>query len=122
MAKAGRWGSRVLSAALTGLPLLLAAPASGQETPGQFNAANAENRRHTEAENRLRNEALELRQDRAKALLQCQGAGSVVARNACAGHVDIDTRQRGLDLNNQAIREQNNHNLILKGIGVRRVP
>lgn len=114
--------AKALQRAALLLPLLVALPALAQETHEQFNAANAETRRHSEAENRLRNQALDLRIDRAKALLQCQGAGSAAARHACAGNVGINLRPRGLDLNNQAIREQNNHNLILKGIGVRRVP
>jgi len=113
-----RPAARIVAALL----LLVGVPALAQETPEQFDAANAENRRHSEAENQLRNQALELRNDRAKALLQCQGAGSAAARKACAGNVDINLRPRGLDLNNQGIRAQDNHNLILKGIGVHRVP
>ena len=120
MAKAS--GGGVVLALLMILPLLPAAPALAQETPDQFNAANAENRRHNEAQNQLRNQAHDLRIDRAKGLLQCQGAGSAAAQNACASNLDIQLRQRGLDLNNQAIQEKNNHNLILKGTGVHRVP
>ena len=115
-------GGRVAAALLMVLPLLLAFPAEAQETPDQFNAANAENRRHNEAQNQLRNQAHDLRNDRAKGLLQCQGAGSAAAQKACAGNLDLNLRQRGLDLNNRAIQEKNNHNLILKGIGVHRVP
>ena len=123
MAKANRGGVGRGLAALLLLPLLLqAAPVWAQETPDQFNAANAENRRHNEAQNQLRNQAHDLRNDRANGLLQCQGAGSAAAQNACANNLDIDLRNRGLDLNNQAIQERNNHNLILKGIGVHRVP
>jgi hypothetical protein len=123
MAKAsGGWIGRALAALLTLPLLLLAAPASAQETPDQFNAANAENRRHNEAQNQLRNQAHDLRNDRAKGLLQCQGAGSAAAQRACTNNLDLNLRQRGLDLNNRAIQEQNNHNLILKGIGVHRAP
>jgi hypothetical protein len=118
MAKASRGG--IGFAVL--LLLLPVAAASAQETPDQFNAANAEKRRYNEAQNQLRNQAHDLRNDQAKGLLQCQGAGSGAAQNACANNLDIQLRQRGLDLNNQAIQERNNHNLILKGIGVHRVP
>lgn len=122
MAKAsgGRVGRGL--AALLMLPLSLSAPAWAQETPDQFNAANAENRRHNEAQNQLRNQAHDLRNDRAKGLLQCQGVGSAAAQKACSNNLDLNLRQRGLDLNNRAIQEQNNHNLILKGIGVHRAP
>ena len=120
MAKASRGGVALVALLL---PLLLqAAPAWAQETPDQFNAANAENRRHNEVQNQLRNRAHDLRNDRANGLLQCQGAGSAAAQNACTNNLDIDLRNRGLDLNYQAIQERNNHNLILKGIGVHRVP
>ena len=122
MVNAKRRIGQGLGGLLLSLALLQAAPVSAQETPGQFDAANAEARRFSEAQNQLRNQAHNLRNDRAKALLQCQGAGSAAARNACTGNVDINTRQRGLSLGNQAIQERNNHNLILKGIGVRRVP
>lgn len=122
----GRIGSRGkigrCAALLIALPLLHGVPAAAQETPDQFNAANAENRRYNEVQNQLRDQAHDLRNDRAKGLLQCQGAGSAAAQNACANNLDINLRQRGLDLNNQRIQEQNNHNLILKGIGVHRVP
>jgi hypothetical protein len=104
------------------LALLHATPVTAQETPDQFDAANAENRRYSEAQNQLRNQAHEIRNDRAKGLLHCQGAGSAAAQNACASNVGIDIRQRGLGLNNQIIQERNNHNLILKGIGVHRLP
>jgi hypothetical protein len=107
---------------LVALAQLYPLAASAQETPDQFNAANAENQRFYEAQNKLRNQAHDLRNDRARGLLQCQGAGSGAAQNACANNLDIDLRQRGLDLNNQRIQEQNNHSLILKGIGVHRVP
>jgi hypothetical protein len=120
MAKAS--GGRVgLGLAALLMPLLVL-PASAQETPDQFDAANAENRRHNEAQNRLRNQAHDLRNDRTKGLLQCRGAGSAAAQTACANNLDIDLRQRGLDLSNQSIREKDSHDLILKGIGVHRVP
>ena len=123
MAKASNRGlSRGLAGLFVSLALLHAVPALAQETPDQFNAANAESRRHSEAQNQLRNQAHDLRNDQAKALLQCQGAGSAAAQKACAGNADVNLRQRGLDLNNQAIQERNSHNLILKGIGVHRVP
>ena len=123
MAKAsnGRIG-RFLARLFVSLALLHAVPVLAQETPDQFDAANAENRRHSETQNQLRNQAHDLRNDQAKALLQCQGAGSAAAQKACAGNADINLRQRGLNLNNQIIQEHNNHNLILKGIGVHRVP
>jgi len=109
--------------ALAGLLLALPwVPALAQETPELFDAANAENRRHSEAENQLRNQAHDLRTDRTKALLGCQGTGSAAAQKACTNNVDIDTRQNKLDLDNQVIQERNNHTLILKGIGVHRVP
>jgi hypothetical protein len=111
-----------VAALLMALPLLQAAPALAQETPQQFNAANAETRRYSEIQNQLRNQAHELRDDRANGLLQCRGAGSAAAQSACAGNLDINLRQRGLNLNNQIIRERDNHNLILKGTGVHRVP
>ena len=123
MAKASKRGiGRGLAGLFVSLALLQAIPALAQETPDQFNAANAESRRHSEAQNQLRNQAHDLRNDQEKALLQCQGAGSAAAQNACAGNAAINLRQRGLDLNNQSIQERNNHNLILKGIGVHRVP
>jgi hypothetical protein len=111
-----------LAALLLGFALLQAVPVRAQETPDQFDAANAENRRHSEAQNQLRNQAHDLRNDRAKALLGCQGTGSAAAQNACNSNVEINTRQRDLDLGNQSIQEHNTHNQILKGIGVHRVP
>jgi len=120
MAKAIRANGRVLAGLLMAVGFSLSA--SAQETPDQFNAANAENQRFYEAQNKLRNQQHDLRNDRAKGLLQCQGAGSAAAQSACTSNLDIDLRQRGLDLNNQRIQERNNHSLILKGIGVHRVP
>ena len=111
-----------VGAGFAALALALSQSVSAQETPDQFDAANAENRRHSAAENQLRNQAHTLRTDQSKALLQCQGAGSAAAQKACSNNVGIDLRQRGLDLNNQIIRERNTHDLILKGIGVHRVP
>ena len=122
MGKAAGRGIGRLAASLTALLLLHAVPALAQETPNQFNAANAENRRYNEVQNRLRNQAHDLRNDRANGLLQCQAAGSAAAQNACANNLDIKLRQRGLDLSNQRIQQQNDHNLILKGTGVHRVP
>jgi hypothetical protein len=103
-------------AALHGLPTL------AQETPDQFDAANAESRRHSEAENQLRGQAHDLRIDGMQGQLHCQGAGSPSAQQACQNNLNIQMRQRGLDLNNQGIQEHNNHSQILKGIGVHRVP
>ncbi|WP_395020389.1 hypothetical protein [Dongia sp.] len=111
-----------LVGAAVALPLLGAVPAVAQETPSQFDAANAEARRYSEIQNRLRNQAHDLRNDRARGLLQCQGAGAAAAQNACAGNLEFNLRRRGLELNNQSIQQQNSHNLILKGIGVHRVP
>jgi hypothetical protein len=122
MAKAGGRGIGRRAALLIALPLLHAVPALAQETPHQFDAANAEARRYNEIQNQLRNQAHDLRNDRAKGLLQCQGAGSAAAQNACANNLDTSLRQRSLDLANQRIQQQNGHNLILKGIGVHRVP
>jgi hypothetical protein len=124
MANAGGkgWIGGSLAGLALALVLLPAVPAAAQETPDQFDAANAENRRHSEALNQLRNQAHDLRNDRAKALLQCQGAGTAAARNACASNVEIDLRRRDLDLGNRLLQERNSHDLILKGIGVHRVP
>jgi hypothetical protein len=111
-------------AAMLLLPLLLlgAATAPAQETPDQFNAVNTETRRYNEVQNKLRNQAHDLRTDQAKGLLQCRGAGSAAAQQACAGNLDLTLRRRGLELDNQRIQQRDNHNLILKGIGVNRVP
>ena len=122
MANASARGFGRLAALLIALPLLQAVPALAQETPDQFNAANAETRRYQEIRNQFRNQAHDLRKDRDTGLLQCQGAGSAAAESACANNLDINLRQRGLNLNNQVIQERDNHNLILKGIGVHRVP
>jgi hypothetical protein len=122
MAKSVGWWKTWIGSVLAGLIVMPAVPVQAQETPEQFNDANAENRRHSEAERALRNQERDLRTDRAKALLQCQGAGSAAAQKACAGNAEIDTRQRDLDLGNRSIQERNTHNQILKGIGVHRVP
>jgi len=111
-----------LVALLMTLPLLEAVPALAQETPDQFNAANAETRRYQEVQNQLRNQAHDLREDRDRGLLQCQGAGPAAAQSACMNNLDTGLRQRGLDFSNQIIQERDNHNLILKGTGVHRVP
>ena len=119
MAKARLAGTAGL---ILSIALITAAPVLAQETPDQFDAANAEARRHTEAQQQLRNEAHDLRNDQSKALLQCQGAGSAAAQSACAGNVDMNMQQRSLGLRNDIIQEHNTHNQILKGIGVHRVP
>jgi hypothetical protein len=123
MAKARNGGiGRRLAGLLVSLTVFAAIPALAQETPNQFNAANAENRRHTESQSQLRNEAHDLRNDQERALLSCQGAGSAAAQSACNSNVGIDTRQRDLNLHNQILQERNTHNQILQGIGVHRVP
>lgn len=124
-AKPGGGPQRLRGAALALLFVSLVsipAAALAQESPDQFDAANAENRRHSEALNQLRNQAHDLRSDRAKALLHCQGTGSAAANSACANNVGIEQRQRGMGLDNQIIQERNTHNQIIKGIGVHRVP
>jgi hypothetical protein len=123
MARTGRDARRGAGFALLfGALALIPAAVLAQESPDQFDAANAENRRHGEALNQLRNQAHDLRSDRAKALLHCQGAGSASAKSACANNVGIELRQRGMGLDNQIIQERNTHNQIIKGIGVHRVP
>lgn len=113
-------GLSTLAAVVLAFPCALQAVA--QETPGAFDAANAEARRYTEIQNQLRNQAEVLRSDRARGLLQCQGAGPAAAQQACAANLELNLRRRGLDLQNRAIQQQNSHSLILKGIGVHRVP
>ena len=93
----------------------LASTARAQETIDQFNAANAENRRHSAAQSQLRNDALQLRQDQARALLNCQGTGAV---GACQGNVQMQTQQRGLMLDNRIRQERDAHRQNLQGIGV----
>ncbi|MES1152056.1 MAG: hypothetical protein ABUL54_09185 [Dongia sp.] len=95
--------------------LLAASTAQAQETIDQFNAANAENRRHTAAESQLRNDATQLRRDQARGLLNCQGAG---APAACAGTLQPGLQQRQLMLRNRAFDENNAHRSNLQGIGV----
>jgi hypothetical protein len=109
-----------LSLALLLVPVLGATmvAAQAQETIGQFNAANAENRRHTDAQNQLRNDALQLRQSQARGLLNCQGVGSATGAGACAGNVQLQTQQRGLQLNNRAQQELDAHRSNLNAIGV----
>ena len=116
------WIGRGMAGPFMALALLHGVPALAQETPEQFDSANAENRRYSEAQSQRRNQAHDLRTDRDRALLGCQGAGSAAAQSACSSNVEIDLRQRGLGLHNQVIQEHNNHNQILKGIGVHRVP
>jgi hypothetical protein len=123
MAKANDRGKApVLSGLLTALVLLSAVPAWAQETPDQFDAANAEQRRHTEAQNQLRNQAHDLRNDQERALLGCQGAGSAAAQSACNNNLGVNMNQRNLDLRNRIIQEHNSHTQILQGLGVHRVP
>jgi hypothetical protein len=107
---------------LAALALFTAVPVLAQETPDQFNAANAEQRRHTEAQQQIRNQAHDLRVDQGRALLGCQGAGSAAAQSACSNNVGINMNQRNLDLRNQIIQERNSHSQILQGIGVHRAP
>ena len=121
MAKAVKGRIAQVAAVLIALPLWCA-PALAQETPSQFNAANAENRRHNEVQNQLRNDAHGLRNDQVRGVLQCQGAGSAAARQACVNTLDTNLRRRSLDLDNRRLQQQNSHSLILKGIGVHRVP
>src|ERR1700754_3801800 len=65
MAKARNWRiGRGLAALFASLALLHAVPVLAQETPDQFDAANAENRRHTQQQNQFRNQAHDLRTDR----------------------------------------------------------
>jgi hypothetical protein len=103
------------------LPILIlafvavASAARAQETIDQFNAANAENRRHSAAQSQLRNDALQLHQDHGRALLSCQGAGAVAA---CQGNVQSETQQRGLMLDNRIQQERDAHRQKLQGIGV----
>jgi len=109
-------------ALLTAVALLQAVPVQAQETHDQYNAANAENRRHSETLNQYRIQQHNLRQDQENAMLQCQGAGSASAASACANNVGIGMQQRQLNLDNQFLQEHDNHNMILKGLGVHRVP
>lgn len=86
-----------------------------QETIEQFNAANAENRRHMAAETQLRNEARQLRSDQLQGLVACQGAGVAAAcRNGLEQHI----QQRGLMLDNRARNERDAHRANLQTIGV----
>jgi hypothetical protein len=107
---------------LAAAAMLCALPAAAQETPGAFDAANAEARRYNEVQNQFRNQAQVLRNDRARGLLQCQGAGPAAAQQACAANLELNLRRHGLELQNRAIQQQDSHSLILKGIGVHRVP
>lgn len=106
----------VLTVAL--LAATAALPAAAQETIDQFNAVNAENRRYSDERNRLNNQALELRQDRARALQGCSAIGSAAAAKACAGNVEIQNRQQLYRLDNQGRQQRDQHNGILQGIGV----
>jgi len=120
MAKARNGG--LAAALLIALSAFCAGAAVAQESPDQFDKANAEARRHTEAQQQLRNQAHQNRLDENNARIGCQGTGSAAAQGACNSNVDIDMRQRGLDLHNQVIDERNNHSQILQGMGVHRVP
>jgi len=95
--------------------LIFGSTARAQETIDQFNAANAENRRHTATQNELRNDALRLRQDQTRGLLNCQGTGNAAA---CAGNLQPGTQQQQLMLRNRALDERNTHRSNLHGIGV----
>jgi len=99
---------------LAGLTLAPAGLTSAwaQETIDQFNAANAENRRHTAAEIELRNNALQVRQDQARDVLNCRGVAT------CQNNLQLQTQQRGLMLNNQIRQERDTHRSNLQGIGV----
>jgi hypothetical protein len=110
-----RWRHILPILLFAGLPV---AAAQAQETIDQFNAANAENRRHTDAQSQLRNDGLQLRQDQARGQLNCQGAGSAAATGACQGNVQLQTQQRGLMLNNRTQQERDAHRQNLQGIGV----
>ena len=114
--------NRGLAGLLLVLTALYAGAALAQETPDQFNKANAEARRHSQVQQDLRNRAHQDRLDENNARLSCQGSGSAAAMSACNSNVGIDMRQRGLDLSNQIIDERNNHTQILQGMGVHRVP
>jgi hypothetical protein len=93
-------------------------PSFGQETLDQFNAANAENRRYSEVQNQLRNQALRLQQERDNAVVGCQGIGSAGGQSACRNNVQIQIQQRNLMLDNRALQQRNTHQTILNGIGV----
>ena len=112
-----RWRTAFPILLLAGLALAPAglSSARAQETIDQFNAANAENRRHTATENQLRNDALQLRQDQARGLLSCQGTGNAAA---CAGNLQLGTQQQQLMLRNRALDERNAHRSNLQVIGV----
>ena len=119
MAKTRNWG---LAGLLLALSALTSGAALAQETHDQFDKANAEDRRHSQVQQDLRNRTHQNRLDENNARVTCQGAGSAAAQGACNSNVDIDMRNRGLDLNNQVLTERNSHNQILQGIGVHRVP
>jgi len=118
-ARSGRirrgWGALVLLTALSVAP----AVGQAQETIDQYNAANAEQRRYSDVQNGLNNQALQQQKDQQRQLLGCQGAG---APGACVNDTNITAEQRALRLNNQSIQERNTHILILQSIGVHRVP
>ncbi len=107
---------------LASIALLLAVlsplAAEAQQTIDQFNAANAENRRHTAAESQLNNDALQLRQDQARGLLNCNGAGSAAAVGGCQGNLQLQTQQRNLMLDDRIRQERDLHRQNLQGIGV----
>ena len=101
---------------LTGL--VIAPAVQAQETLDQFNAVNVENRRYTATQSQLRNDALKLRQDEARGLLNCQGIASAHGASACAGNVQLQTQQRDLRLDNRARQELDTHQWNLRAIGV----
>jgi hypothetical protein len=109
----------LILAALSAVVLVAGAlPAAAQETVGQFNATNAENRRHSAAQDQLSNDAQQLQRDESRGLIGCQGAGSSAAANACGNTVELGIQRRGIMLNNQALQEQNAHANALRTIGV----
>ena len=91
------------------------APITNQ-TIDQFNAANAENRRFSQVQSGLRNQALQQRKDRAQSELGCAAIGGGAA-NACSNRLDLQNRQQQLLLHNQALQQLNIHNSIQQGLG-----
>jgi hypothetical protein len=98
--------------------LALAPAGHAQESIDQFNAANAENRRHTAAQSALGNEALRLQQDQEQGVLGCRSLGSGSAAGACQGNVRRQIGQRSLQLDSRSRQEQDLHRSTLRAIGV----
>lgn len=114
-----RSGAWLPVAVAAGIALLSSSlPAVAQETIEQFDKSNAEKRLYTDQQNQIRNQRLRLEQDRARDLLGCSGIGSAQAAKACAGNVEIGNRQQRYRLDNQAIQQRNEHQGILRGLGV----